>query len=67
MSLIWMATEYQNALQGTDFFSSWDKDGDGFLDEYELADGVFNKWDIDQNGYIEKEEFTDFEVYYLDV
>ena len=59
--------EYSNVLGDTDYYLNWDTDASEYLDEEELANGVFRIWDIDNSGLIEKDEFAKFDSYYLDI
>lgn len=49
--------EFQSILDDLDYYSEWDDDGNGELNELEIAQGVFAMWDTDGNGVIEAEEY----------
>lgn len=59
--------EYYDILDDTDFYTVWDVDANGYLNEYELARMVFNNWDIDNTNFIELDEYQDFDSHYLDI
>jgi Ca2+-binding EF-hand superfamily protein len=59
--------EYYGSLADTDFFMTWDANKDNYLDEEELANGVFEVWDRDDSGVIEKDEYEEFDDYYLEI
>lgn len=44
---------------GSDYYNSWDADGDGGLSETEWNDGVYGGYDRDGSGMIEESEFGD--------
>jgi len=58
---------YNDVLADTDFFIDWDADADDFLNENELAEGVFRIWDINNDGMLDKEEYVQLDSYYLDI
>jgi Ca2+-binding EF-hand superfamily protein len=60
-------TEYNDVLVDTDFFVDWDADADDFLNEDELAEGVFHIWDLNNDGMLDREEYIQFDSYYLDI
>lgn len=57
--------EYYDALYDSDYFVSWDIDKDGYLDQHELANGVFESWDMSNNLLINRHEFNLLDHYYL--
>ncbi len=59
--------EYSNVLGDTDYYLNWDADASEYLNEEELATGVFQIWDVDNSGLIEKDEYAQFDSYYLDI
>lgn len=59
--------EYNDVLGDSDFFATWDVDASEYLDEEELAEGLFTIWDVDNSGYLERDEFNEFDLYYLDI
>lgn len=59
--------EYNDVLGDSDFFVTWDVDASEYLNEEELAEGVFTIWDVDNSGYLERDEFEEFDLYYLDI
>lgn len=49
--------EFRKMLDEVDYFGAWDDNGNGELDEPEVAQGVFAMWDTDGNGVIESAEY----------
>lgn len=60
-------TEFYDIFDDTDYYTVWDVDADGYLNEFELARMVFNNWDIDNTNFIEVDEYQEFDSLYLDI
>ncbi len=59
--------EFNDVLDDSDFFITWDVDASKYLDEEELAEGLFSIWDVDNSGFLERDEYEEFDAYYIDI
>lgn len=59
--------EYQAGLYESTFFSEWDFNGDGQLDDKELATGLFRVFDINDNGLVDKDEYETYKDSHFEI
>lgn len=43
----------------SDYYSTWDADEDGYLNQEEVVGGAYETWDTNKNGKIERLEYDD--------
>ena len=51
--------EYSNALNKTDYYSSFDTDRNNDLSDDEVSNMMFNRWDKNHNGNLDENEFNE--------
>jgi len=56
--------EYYDGFRNTDFYSSYDKDGNGSLSQEEINSGVYDRMDQDKDGSINQREYQLYSSYY---
>ena len=56
--------EYYEGFRNTDFYSSYDRDRNGSLNQDELNSGVYDRIDEDQDGSINQREYQQYSAYY---
>lgn len=49
--------EFTDAFRGTNYYSSYDSNNDGKVDQKELNEHVFNEWDDNGDGKIGQDEY----------
>ncbi|MGA9326026.1 MAG: hypothetical protein WBV47_08260 [Salegentibacter sp.] len=49
--------EFTDAFQGTNYYSSYDSNKDGKVDQEELNENVFKDWDDNNDGKLERDEY----------
>lgn len=52
-------SEFGDAVNDKDYFSSWDADGNGELTDLEYQTGLFNAWDTDGDQIVDTYEYRD--------
>lgn len=57
--------EYYGSLGETDYYSSYDQDGDNDLNDDEVSNMVFDNWDENKDGYIDENEYDSYENNYI--
>lgn len=58
--------EFYTGMSESDFYTSYDTNMNGRVDQDELNQGVFDNWDEDRDGTIDRNEYDAYSSYYID-
>lgn len=52
-------SEFDSYYADSDYFSNWDADHNGTIDEDEFGEGLYGTWDADDDDYISDDEWIE--------